>query len=246
MAKQGGMGDNFLIGGYNLSGDVSSLSRIGGGPNPSPITGIDKSAVERIGLERDGAMEFNVWFNKATDQEHLALRGLPTIDTQMAYLRSTVLGADSAVMVGKQINYDFTRGQDGQLSMAVSALANGFGLEWGKQLTAGVRTDTTATNGTGIDYGATSTLFGLQAYLQVVAVTGTSVTVTIQDSADNVSFANVTGGAFVAATPGKSFQRIATANNLTVRRYLRAITSGTFTNAQFQVTVCRNETLTSF
>lgn len=245
MAKQAGMGDNFLIGGYNLSGDVASLSRIGGGPTLSPITGIDKSAVERTGLIRDGAMEFAVWFNDATDQEHLALRGLPAADTQTAYLRSTVLGADSAVMVAKQINYDFTRGQDAQLTLAVSTQANAYGLEWGKQLTAGIRTDTTATNGTGIDYGAVSTLFGLQAYLQVLSVTGTSVTVTIQDSADNVSFANVTGGAFTAATT-RGVQRIATANNVTVRRYLRAITTGTFTNAQFQVTVCRNETLTSF
>jgi hypothetical protein len=245
MAKQSGLGDNFLIGGYNLSGDIASLSRIGGGPAAMEMTGIDKSAPERFGGERDGAIEFSSWFNKATDQEHLALRGLPTVDTQAAYLRGTTLGNDSACIVAKQVNYDFTRGADGGLSLAVSCVGNAYALEWGKQLTAGVRTDTTATNGTGIDYGSVSTLFGLQAYLQVLSVTGTSVTVTLQDSADNVSFANVTGGAFAAATT-RGFQRIATANNLTVRRYLRAITSGTFSNAQFQVTVCRNETLVAF
>ena len=31
---------------------------------------------------------------------------------------------------------------DGSLTAAVSALGNGYGLEWGEQLTAGLRTDT--------------------------------------------------------------------------------------------------------
>ena len=35
--------------------------------------------------------------------------------------------------------------------------------------------------------------FGVQAYLQVFSFTGTDVTITIQDSADNSSFANITG-----------------------------------------------------
>lgn len=245
MTKGSGLGDNLLIGGYNVSGDIGSLSRIGGGPAVSPYTGIDKSAFERIGVVRDGGIDFTAYFNKATDQEHLALRGLPTADTQLAYLRGTTLGNESACLVAKQVNYDFNRGADGTLSLAVSSIGNAYGLEWGRQLTAGVRTDTTATNGTGLDHGAVSTLFGLQAYLQVLSVTGTSVTVTIQDSADNAAWANVTGAAFTAAT-GRGFQRIATADNVTVRRYLRAVTSGTFTNAQFQVTVCRNETVTAF
>ena len=30
--KMSGLGDNFLIGGYDLSGDVSALSQISGGP----------------------------------------------------------------------------------------------------------------------------------------------------------------------------------------------------------------------
>lgn len=239
MSKQGGMGDNLYVAGYDVSGDIGSLSRIGGGPALKEVTGIDKSAYERQGLVRDGAIEYLAWFNPSTDQAHDRLSLLPTTDVVMQYARGTTLGNEAAVMVAKQVNYDPTRGNDGSLSFGVSALANGYGLQWGKQLTAGKRTDTTATNGSSIDTVASAS-FGAQAFLQVFAFTGTSVTVTVQDSADNSSFAAVTGLAFTAAT-GITTQRLATANNATIRRYLRVATTGTFSNAVFAVVVVKNE-----
>lgn len=239
MAKQGGMGDNLYVAGYDLSGDIGSLGRIGGGPALQDVTAIDKSAHERIGLLRDGAMEYTSWFNPSANQEHARLSLLPTTDVAMQYARGTTLGAPAAVMIAKQVNYDPTRGQDGSFSFGVSALANGYGIEWGRQLTAGKRTDTTATNGASIDTTA-SAAFGAQAYLQVFAFTGTSVTVTVQDSADDSSFAAVTGLAFTAAT-GITTQRLATANNATIRRYLRVATTGTFSNAVFAVVIVKNE-----
>lgn len=86
------------------------------------------------------------------------------------------------------------------------------------------------------------TAFGAQAYLQVTAFTGTDVTVTIQDSADNTTFANVAGLSFTATTAAHTTQRIATSNTATIRRYVRAITttSGGFTNATFAVVLVRN------
>lgn len=239
MAKQSGLGDHFLIDGYDLSGDIGSLSNIGGGPAASEVTGIDKLAPERLGLLRTGTIDFSAWFNKAANQAHPVLSALPRTDRIATYCRGYALGAPAATHVAAQIGYDPTRGQDGALSIAVATQSNGYGLEWGIQASAGLRTDTTATNGASID-NAASTAFGLQAYLHVLSITGTSVTVTIQDSADNASFAAVTGGAFTAAT-ARGSQRIATANNATVRRYLRVATSGTFTNAVFLVQVVRNE-----
>ena len=75
------------------------------------------------------------------------------------------------------------------------------------------------------------------------SVVGTSCTVTIEDSADNLTFGAVTGLAFTAVTPGAAptFQRLATSNTATIKRYVRAVTSGTFTSAVFQVTIVRNE-----
>lgn len=246
MAKQSGLGDALLIGGNLISGDVNSIGKVSGGPAVLDFTGIDKSAFERQGGLKDGGLDFTAFYNDtALTGAHAVLKPLPLTDTLVTYLRGTTIGSQSASLLAKQLNYDPTRNADGSLTFAVSTVANGFGLEWGTQVTAGVRTDTAATNGAGVDFTTVSTVFGAQAYLQVLSVTGTSVTVTVQDSADNVTFANVTGLAFTAAT-GIGFQRIATANNATIRRYIRVITTGTFTNAQFAVSVTRNEALTAF
>lgn len=247
MAKQAGLGDNLYVAGYNLSGDIGSLKRIGGGPAPLEVTGIDKSAFERIGGLRDGSMEFTAFFNPATNQAHPRLASLPTTDQVVTYCRGTTLGNQSAAMVAKQVNYDPKRDKDGALTFEVEAASNGYGIEWGRQLTAGRRTDSSATNGSSVDFAASSA-FGLQAYLHVFAFTGTSVTVKIQESSDNAvgdPFADVVGGGFTAAT-GITSQRIATASGLTVERYLRVVTTGTFSNAVFAVTVVKNDTAVTF
>lgn len=248
MSKQSGLGDNLYVGGYDLSGDIGAVNTIRGGPAVQDVTGIDKSAFERIGLLRDGEISFTSFFNPAVTRAHPRLSLLPVTDQVITYCRGTALGSPAACMVGKQINYDGNRADSGEYTLAVQALANGYGLEWGTQLTAGKRTDTTATSGTSVDLGTGSTAFGLQAYLQVFAFTGTSVTVKIQESSDNGAgdaFADVTGGTFTAAT-GITTQRIATSSGQTIERYLRVTTTGTFTNAIFSVVVVRNATAVTF
>jgi hypothetical protein len=109
-------------------------------------------------------------------------------------------------------------------------------------LTAGRRTDTTATSpATGIDTLASAS-FGAQAYLHVFSVVGTSVTITIQDSADNSNFLAITPSmAFTAVNGGAtSTQRIAVVNTTTIRRYIRVITTGTFSSAVFAVNMVKN------
>lgn len=248
MAKQSGLGDNFYVSGYDLSGDTAALGTISGGIATIDTTGIDKSAYERIGGRRDGFIEWTSHFNPTADKQHAVLKSLPTTDRILTYCRGTTLGNPAACLVAKQINYDMSRSDDGALTIAVRADANGYGLEWGNQLTAGKRTDTTATNGTSVDFGTGSTAFGLQAYLQVFAFTGTSVTVKLQESSDNGSgdaFADVTGGGFTAAT-GITTERIQTSRTQTVERYLRVVTTGTFSNAVFSVVVIRNDTSVVF
>ena len=248
MSKQSGLGARFFVAGYNLSGDIGSLSRIGGGPALLEVTGIDKSAVERIGGVIDGAIEFQAWFNPAADQAHDRFSLLPSSDQIATYCHGTTLGNPAASLVYKQVTYDGNRAQDGGFTFDIQALASaGYGLEWGRQGTAGIRTDTAATNGSSIDDGA-STAFGLSAYLHVFAFSGTSVTVKLQESSDDGAgdaWADVTGGGFTAAT-GITSQRIATASNLTVERYLRVVTTGTFSNAQFAVNIVRNLTTPLF
>lgn len=239
MAKQSGLGDNFYIGGVDVSGDISALGNVGGGPAVQDVTGIDKSAMERLGLNRDGRMEFTSFFNPL--RAHPVLSALPTGDVILTYCRGTALGSPAACLNAKQANYDGTRGQDGAFTFTVQAQASGYGLEWGNLLTAGMRTDSAATNGTGFDTTASAS-FGAQAYLQVAAFTGTDATVKIQDSADNVSFADVAGLAFTQITAAPGAQRIATANTATIRRYVRAVTTttGGFTSLTFAVVINKN------
>jgi hypothetical protein len=246
--KTGGLGDNLYIAGFNASGDTNSLGNIGGGPAVLVVTGIDKSAFERIGGLRDGRIEWVSYFNPtALTGAHSKLSTLPRTDQIVTYCRGTTLGNPAACMVAKQLNYDPTRGDDGSLTFAVSAQANGYGLEWGQQLTAGIRTDTAATNGTSIDTTA-SAAFGAQAYLHCTAFTGTDVTVKIQDSADNSSFADVTGLTFTQITAAPTSERLATAAGATVRRYLRAVTvtTGGVTSVSFSVTLVKNDTEVAF
>jgi hypothetical protein len=248
MAKQTGLGDNCYVSGYDLSGDIGSLSRIGGSAAYLDVTGIDKSAMERRLGPRDGYIDFTAFFNDAAGQEHVALSTLPTADRIVTYHRSTVLGAPGAALMAKQINYDPTRPQDGSFTEAVQTVANGFGLEWGDQLTAGKRSDTTATAGTSVDAGASSA-FGLQAYLQVFSFTGTSITIAIQESSDDGggdAFTNVTDGVFTAVTSAPDSERIATSNSQTVEQYLRINTTGTFSECTFAVVVVRNLSTVNF
>ncbi|MFI1472034.1 hypothetical protein [Streptomyces wuyuanensis] len=246
MSKQSGLGDNLYVAGYDLSGDINALGNVGGGPAVLPMTGINKSAMERIGGVRDGRLQFTSYFNPDTDRSHLRLSALPMADVILTYCRGTTLGNPAACIVAKQTNYDGTRGDDGDFKFTVDTQGSGFGLEWGRLLTAGQRTDTGAANGTSVDFGTGSTEFGLQAYLHVMEFTGTDVTIKLQESSDNGSgdaFADVTGGGFTQVTAGPTSQRIQTARDQTVERYLRVVTAttGGFSSLTFAVTVIRND-----
>lgn len=258
MAKQSGLGDALWISGYDVSGDTQQINEIQGGAAPIDVTGINKSAMERILGVRDGKIDATTFFNPTNGigqlkSVHERLSLLPTTDQIVTYGRGTTLGSPAACLVSKQLNYDMKRGAAGEVNFDVSSVANGNGLEWGVQLTAGQRTDTAATNGTGVDFGLGSSgtgpsVFGAQFYLHVFAFTGTSVTVKIQESGDNGvgdAWADVTGGTFTAAT-GITTQRLETARGQTVERYLRAVTTGTFSNAVFSVVAIRNDQSTVF
>lgn len=244
MGKTSGLGDDCFVGGYHIGGDIRDIA-CNGGPAPIDVTDITQSGHARLGGLRDGKMSLTSYHDPAPGQSHAVFSALPTADTIMTYLRGTAIGNPAACLNAKQVGYDPTRSAAGDLTFKVEGDGDAYGLEWGIQLTAGARTDSTATNGTSYDTLA-SAAFGAQAYLHAVAVTGTSFTVTVQDSADNSTWANVTGLSFTAVAAAPQAQRIAIANGSTVRRYVRAITTGTFTVAAFQLTLVKNALAVSF
>lgn len=251
MAKSSGLNMRVFVDGYDISGDYQAFGRLGGGPAVLDMTGVDKSAFERKGGRLDGAIDATTFFNPETaaddppntaDRSHLVLRSLPLTDRLVTVAH--IASGYTWNAVAKQGNYDPTLAADGMLTCALQCLPNGYGVETGRLLTAtGKLTQGAAGNVASVDFGA-GALFGLQAHLHVFAFTGTSATVKLQQSSDDGAgdaFADVVGGGFTAVT-GRTTQRIQTARNQAVERYLRVVTTGTFTDLVFAVSAEVNQT----
>lgn len=306
--KQTGLGDNFYIGGYDLSGDVASVDTISGGPALLDTTTLTQRGHSRLGGVRDGSMSFtsffevtptiatpgfpasntpvtnttgfpvkvtvtggtlsnilvngvsvgvvagtyNVpiggtiavvytvaptwnWFALGSIQN--ALANMPSADLVAFYLQGNGVGNPAACMVSKETNYNPTRDNTGNLTVKVDITANGFGVEWGRQMTAGLRTDNGPTTGAFFDLGAGST-FGAQAYLQLVELVGTNIDVTI-------THATTSGGSYTTLMDFGSQTAIggfrqATANTATVNEFIKIVSAGTFTQAIFAVVLVQN------
>lgn len=240
MAKSSGLGDQLFISGVDIGADINSIGGLSTPRQTLPGTAITMSAEARQFGLRDGSAEFTAYFNAATGETHDTLQTLPSTDVHLMYLRGAALDNKAVGLVGKQIDYAPTRGDDGSLLFNVSAQANSFGLDWCRQLTAGKVTHASATNVTAIDTTASAS-FGFQAYLQVFSIGSGTAEIDIQDSADNVSFANLTDGAFTDVT-ASTVQRIQSSSaTQAVRRYVRVATGGTFTNLVFAVCINKNK-----
>lgn len=259
MAKQSGLGQKLFVDGYDISGDTQ-IFVAHGGCAVLDFTGIDKFAYERKGGRRDGGLEGTTYFNPGAldlgtpgeTGSHRLLRPMPLTDR----IVMTCMGAtsDAAALVAKQGTYAPTLAADGALTIQIDAQANGYGLEWGDQLTApatgGKVTRTGAGAQTSVDFAA-ATAFGAQAYLQVFEFTGTDATIAVQSSSDNGAgdaFANVTDLAFAQITTDPQAQRVQTTRTAAIERYLRVntTTTGGFTSLTFSVMVVKNLTLVNF
>ena len=244
MTTQTALGSSFYVGtsstAYDISGDTNSLSSMRITNNLLDVSPINVSGTKRIYGKRTGEMTASVYFNDAALQEHVALSGLTRSDVLAMWTQASTIGSSALAMPGKQINYDPSAGQDGGILTSVQWLSSGAPLEAGQLLTAGLRTDTGATNGTSLD-GAAATAFGMSAYVFVTEFTGTDITLTIQDSANNSSFSAITAGAFTAFT-GIGAQRLKTAIDGDVRRYVRVAssTTGGFSSCTFVVMFVRH------
>jgi hypothetical protein len=226
MAKQSGIGANLYVGTADLSGDVGAVTSIETSVGTYDVTAINDSAMERITGRRDGAMAFDAFWNATAGQSHPVLSALPRTDVICSCFIGSTVGYPGASMTAKQVNYAPTLGADGSLGVAVGMQANGYGLEWGEMLTTGKQSFATGTvDGTSIDLGSTSTLFGAAAYLHVFSVASGTATFHVQDSDDNSTFADVTGLVFTGAT-GATTQRLQTAAGATIRQYVRVEGTG--------------------
>lgn len=248
MAKKSGLGSALFVHGYDLSDDGQSIAQCGCPRATQDMTGLRKRGMQRKELLRDGVFNWVGFWNAdvGAANDVLANPTLPDTDQIVTWCPvGELIGNPALCQTSLVLDYAPTRAQSGELTIAVNSTANGFGQEWCDLLTAGARVDGGATNGASLDTAA-SVSFGLQAYLHVLEFTGTSAAIAVQDSADNVSFANLTGGSFVSVTAAPGAQRIQTGRTQTVRRYLRVATTGVFTNLKFLVAVQKNVITTAF
>lgn len=248
MAKQTGIGAGFFVGGNDLSGDIGAVSRIASPRTVLDLTAITQEAPERALALKDGAIDFNSYFNPTAGRAHPVLSALPRTDTSVIYLHRRAQGSMAACLVAEQLTYDGNRTQDGGYGFTVASVSNGYGLEWGKVLSEGVQTWTGAAQSASVDDVA-GTAFGLQAYLSVSAFTGTNVTFSIQSSSDNGAgdaFAAVTGATFTAVTAAPAWERLQTTRALSIERYLRVAATGTFSSVTFTVAYVRNTYTVNF
>lgn len=235
MAKSAALSMKLYLHGYDISGDVGSIGSIRSSVTPIDVTPIDKSAMERIPGMRDGEITFNCFFNNATGETHDFLATLPTTDVLAMVLSGTTAGDPIFCLSAKQVNYDWSRNQDGSMQGTVQLLgAAGVPLEYGVLLTAKV-THASADDETGIDFGSQTTA-GAVAFLQHFSAASGTVEYDIEDSSNSTTGADGTWanlGAFTdVPTPyTPQAQRIEISG--TVERWVRASTNGTFTDAIF-------------
>jgi hypothetical protein len=236
VAKQTGLGDRLLVSGYDISGDTQSIGNLSTPIATLEQTGIDKFAIERNFGIAEAQGEFTSFFNDADDAEHEVLKTLPRSNGHLMYLRGVGYGRSGFASVGKRIQYDGNRGDDGSLTFSVGFQSDGFVADWGVQLTDGIQTLTTAGNTDGVPVPAAS--FGWQAHLQVLAFTGTSATIKLQTSSDDGDtdpYADLAGGSFATVT-GRTWERLASSSDTaTVEDYVRLNVAGTFSSLTFAV-----------
>jgi hypothetical protein len=238
--KISAIGSNCYVGSNDLSGDVGSISNLGSLLDTFDVTALNATGMERIPGRKDGAIQFAAFFNDDAGQSHLTFSAAPTTDV----LASVVIGTpalDSAMasMFAKQVSYDLGIDNAARLSATINLQANGKGLEWGEMLTAGKQSFATGTvNGTAIDLGDTSTLFGAAAYLHVFSVASGTAVFKVQDSDDNSSFTDVSGLTFTGAT-GPTVERLQTGLADTIRQYVRITGTGTHGAAVIAVNFVR-------
>lgn len=248
MPKQSGLGANFYVDQYDVSGDINSVGTISAPLATFDVTDITQKAPERIPGLMDGNLAWTALWNSDPDHFIEVLRDIKRTDVQVSYFQEPELGAPAFSLIGKKVSFDPTRAADGDLKVACSATSNGFGAEWGRQLTDGIVVDTADFDTDGLDT-ASSAAFGAQLYVHVFSLTGSDATISLEHSSDNGvgdAWAAVdTGSADLAITDVGAW-RSQTGRTATVKRWVRISVVGTFTGISLAAHVVKNRALENF
>ncbi len=133
MAKESGMGYSVTVddsGGTprDISNDITNFT-MNTPRGVQDVTGIDKSAMERLLLLADGQITLNGVFNDASNVSHDTFKTVPS--SSVVRTVTTVHSGQTLAMEMLFSNYDLTRAADGSLTWtATGQLADGTAPTW--------------------------------------------------------------------------------------------------------------------
>lgn len=138
MAKESGIGMQVTIdaadgSGDDFSNDITSVG-ISTPRGVQDITGLDKSAIERLLLLADGTITLTGVFNDAADKSHACFKTVPTqAATGTGSTRTIVIVHSGQTLTIEVVftDYALNRAQDGSFIWTVTGvLANGTAPTW--------------------------------------------------------------------------------------------------------------------
>jgi hypothetical protein len=133
MAKQNGLGYSIVIDNSagvakTISNDITNF-QFATPRGVQDVTGVDKSAMERILLLADFSITLNLVFNTTTDMSHDIFKDV----TSTSVGRTTVLTVSAKAMTAEVLytDYPISRSNSGELTAAVpGVLQNGVAPAW--------------------------------------------------------------------------------------------------------------------
>mgnify|MGYP003328517886 FL=1 len=135
MAKQSGLGDYFAVDNSagalkDISNDVTNLG-VNVGQNLIDITGLDKSAMERLIGLADGSFAVSGVFNSAANLSHSVFSTRTGVRTVTYAIGGNTAGNPVVSMECLVDSYNITRGNDGTLTWTAGLqLQNGTSPSW--------------------------------------------------------------------------------------------------------------------
>jgi len=231
MAKASGLDQKLYVHGYDLSGDVGSITNVEGSFGEFDTTDITQAAHSRILGLASGSLEFMSYFDDAAGKAHAVLSALPTTDVVLTWALGTAVGDRCMSLQAKYVSaYGINRSADASLDVTTRAEGSaGAPLEDGIMLTAADDTFASASSATGLDQTAQTTR-GAVGYCQALSLGSGAPTILIEDSADSTNGVDGTWATLMtlntATLPGAS--RVEATG--TVDRWVRVTTTGTFTD----------------
>jgi hypothetical protein len=236
VVKQSGIGVRLYAAGYDLSTDVSAISNISAQQELLDTTALATDARTRIIGLNDARIAVNGWFDAASGRSHAAWTSnsgkLPTADQIVLVTYGTSRGDAFSGLDCKQADYNVSRTPGSAVATTVNYEGTaGAGVENGVLLTTGTtQTDSSATTSASVDEGSAASGSAPAAYLEVISLASGEATIVVQDSGNDVSWS--TKATFTSVT-GRTAERVTASGSS--GRYLRVVTSGTFSNLVFVV-----------